>query len=211
MASIAALNDYDGSDTAGVTTLLARLTSTRAGLLDNLDAATSEVMARLGTPAGASIAADIANVQAAAGATPEDIAEAVADYDTGNGTIAEGVERLNLLPASNPVALAPAPPSDPDLCLLYLDTEDIAGTALTNLCITIVLRSNLPAETSEGRLVSKAARTMQHDPDNPGRYTLAVETKFSYLAQNSELFASPGKPFAVPADAETLNLKDATA
>ena len=33
---IATLSTYDGSDTSGVTTLLARLTSTRAGLLDNL-------------------------------------------------------------------------------------------------------------------------------------------------------------------------------
>lgn len=35
-AAIAALNDYDGSDTAGTTTLLARLTAPRAGYLDNL-------------------------------------------------------------------------------------------------------------------------------------------------------------------------------
>lgn len=35
--AVAALNDYDGSDTAGTTTLLARLTSDRAGYLDKLN------------------------------------------------------------------------------------------------------------------------------------------------------------------------------
>lgn len=40
-AAISSRSTYSGSDTAGTTTLLARLTSTRAGLLDNLDAAIS--------------------------------------------------------------------------------------------------------------------------------------------------------------------------
>jgi hypothetical protein len=35
--AIAALNDYDGSDTAGVTTLLSRLTALRAGYIDKLN------------------------------------------------------------------------------------------------------------------------------------------------------------------------------
>jgi hypothetical protein len=44
----AGLSTYAGGDTAGTTTLLARLTSTRAGLLDNLDAAVSSRLAASG-------------------------------------------------------------------------------------------------------------------------------------------------------------------
>lgn len=40
-ASISSRSTYAGADTAGTTTLLSRLTSTRAGLIDNLDAAIS--------------------------------------------------------------------------------------------------------------------------------------------------------------------------
>jgi len=44
-AAISTRSTYAGADTAGTTTLLARLTSTRAGLLDNLDAAITSRMA----------------------------------------------------------------------------------------------------------------------------------------------------------------------
>lgn len=42
-AATSSRSSYAGADTAGTTTLLARLTSTRAGLLDNIDAAVSAV------------------------------------------------------------------------------------------------------------------------------------------------------------------------
>lgn len=57
----AGLSTYAGGDTSGTTTLLSRLTSTRAALLDFL---TGDAFARLGAPVGASHAADIAAVQA---------------------------------------------------------------------------------------------------------------------------------------------------
>jgi hypothetical protein len=47
-ATISSRSTFAGGDTAGVTTLLSRLTSTRAGLLDNLDAAISTRLALAG-------------------------------------------------------------------------------------------------------------------------------------------------------------------
>jgi hypothetical protein len=44
-ASVSSRSTYAGGDTSGVTTLLGRLSSTRAGLLDNLDAAISTRLA----------------------------------------------------------------------------------------------------------------------------------------------------------------------
>jgi hypothetical protein len=46
--TISSRSTYAGADTSGTTTLLARLTSTRAGLLDNLDAAVSSRLATSG-------------------------------------------------------------------------------------------------------------------------------------------------------------------
>jgi hypothetical protein len=56
------LSTYAGGDTSGTTTLLSRLTSTRAGLLDNLDAAISTRLATAGytsPPSAATIAAAV--------------------------------------------------------------------------------------------------------------------------------------------------------
>ena len=50
-AAVSSRSTYAGADTAGTTTLLARLTATRAGLLDNLDAAVSSRMATFTLPA----------------------------------------------------------------------------------------------------------------------------------------------------------------
>ena len=105
------LSTYDGSDTSGVTTLLSRLTATRAGYLDNLSAGavalqstlstvasnvstilgriigtiasgthepqSGDSYARLGAPAGASIAADIAAISAGTGLTAQQTRDAM--------------------------------------------------------------------------------------------------------------------------------------
>ncbi|RWB66558.1 hypothetical protein [Mesorhizobium sp.] len=99
-AAISSRSTYAGADTAGTTTLLGRLTSTRAGLLDNLDAAVSTRLATsgytapdnagiaaiettLGTPGGASIAADIAAVPTAS----ENAAAVLAETYEGSETV----------------------------------------------------------------------------------------------------------------------------
>lgn len=57
-ATISSRSTYAGADTAGTTTLLSRLTSTRAGLLDNLDAAISAVLTAVGLVPTANANAD---------------------------------------------------------------------------------------------------------------------------------------------------------
>lgn len=51
-AAISTRSTYAGTDTAGTTTLLSRLTNTRAGNLDNLDAAVTTRMATYAQPTG---------------------------------------------------------------------------------------------------------------------------------------------------------------
>lgn len=61
-AAISTRSTYAGGDTSGVTTLLARLTAIRAGLLDNLDAAMSSRMATFAytaPPSAAAIASQV--------------------------------------------------------------------------------------------------------------------------------------------------------
>lgn len=74
-----ALSTYAGGDTAGTGTLLGRLTSTRAGLLDNLDAAVSSRSSYAGTdtPGTATLLSRIT----AAPPTSSAIATAVRDVD----------------------------------------------------------------------------------------------------------------------------------
>ena len=93
-ATISSRSTYAGGDTSGTTTLLGRLTSTRAGLLDNLDAAvstrstyagadtagTTTLLSRLGSPVGASISADIAGVPAAVLASTYEGSETVQSH-----------------------------------------------------------------------------------------------------------------------------------
>ena len=78
--AIAALNNYDGSDTTGTTTLLTRLTATRAGFLDNLDAEISSRLAAAGytAPLGAT-ATQTAAAAALTAYDPPTRAEATAD------------------------------------------------------------------------------------------------------------------------------------
>jgi hypothetical protein len=60
-AAISSRSTYAGADTTGTTTLLSRLTGTRATNLDNLS---GDAFVRLGAPAGASVSADIAATKA---------------------------------------------------------------------------------------------------------------------------------------------------
>lgn len=102
-AAISSRSTYAGGDTAGTTTLLARLTAGRATLLDNLDAAITSVKALL--PAalvGGRIDASVGNMQAAvitasahavgaidalavASDTSTEIADTLLDRDLGAG------------------------------------------------------------------------------------------------------------------------------
>lgn len=123
-------------------------------------------------------------------------------------TAGAAIERLLNTPAENPIAIIPTPPANPDLAVVYLDTEDIVGEAVTDAVIQIRLESTQPVTTAEGRLVSSQRAEMIHDPATPGRYTITLETGLSYRALCGELFGQSGKAFTLAADAETLNLAD---
>jgi hypothetical protein len=69
-ATVSSRSTYDGSDTAGTTTLLARIIGTLATGTHNPQS--GDAYARLGAPAGASVSADIATRLATSGYTAPD-------------------------------------------------------------------------------------------------------------------------------------------
>jgi hypothetical protein len=76
------LSTYAGGDTSGTTTLLSRLTSTRAGLLDNLDAAISSRLATAGytsPPSAATIAAAVWDYLTSAATTVGSLGKLIVD------------------------------------------------------------------------------------------------------------------------------------
>lgn len=149
----------------------------------------------------------------------EDLREALASETAGDpwltvipasyadGTAGAALGRLNNTPAASPIAIAPLPDDDPDLCVVYLDTESMTGTALTGLTIVISLASTKPALSTSSRVVSGAEVTMTNDTENPGRYTATLEKGLSYKAANRDLW-SAAHAFTL-ADEETFNIATA--
>lgn len=115
-ATVSTRSTYAGGDTSGVTTLLARLTSARAGFLDFL---TGDAFARLGAPVGASISADIAAVEANA--------VAIAGYvDTEVAAIKAKTDNLPAAPAA--VGDIPTATQNADALL----NRDMSAVTVTN-------------------------------------------------------------------------------
>ena len=148
--------------------------------------------------AGAALAASSASGDPWATVVPDAYAD---------GTAGAAIGRLNNTPAASPVNIIPEPPADPDLTLVYVNTEDMIGAAVTDAVILITLTSAQPALSVEGRAVSNAVRAMVHDDGQPGLYTIELESGLSYRADNSSLFGSTGKAFNL--GTTTLNLPDA--
>ena len=153
----------------------------------------------------------------AAGSTGEQLSAAgsggdpwltVVPGEYADGTAGAAVGRLNNTPAENPIAVVPVPPEDPDLCAVYVDTENILGEVVTDLVIEIQLAEDVPVATASGRLVKAGKATMADDKVNAGRYSLAVESGLTYRAVSVELFGNAGKVFEVAAGAEVVNLAD---
>jgi len=128
--------------------------------------------------------------------------------DYADGTAGAAVGRLNNTPAENPVAIIPAPPANPDLAAVFVDTEDILGAPVTNAVIQIELVTTQPATTEAGRVVGNHVKKMTHEEGTPGRYTVDLETGLKYRAKCAELFGPDGKTFTLETTAETLNLAD---
>lgn len=144
---------------------------------------------------------------AAAGASGDPWATLVPG-DYADGTAGSAVGRLNNTPAENPIAIVPAPTGDPDLAVVYVDTEDMLGQVITDAVIMIELISTQPAKTAQGRIVGNQGAKMPHDADTPGRYQINLETGLRYRAKCLELFGPNGKTFTLAAGAENLNLAD---
>ncbi|QOZ25283.1 hypothetical protein [Bradyrhizobium sp. CCBAU 51753] len=91
-ADVSSRSTYAGADTSGTTTLLARLTSTRAGLLDNLDAAVSS----RSTFAGGAVASVTGNVAGSVGSvsglTASDVGAIKAKTDSLTFTVSGKVD-----------------------------------------------------------------------------------------------------------------------
>ncbi len=125
-----------------------------------------------------------------------------------DGTAGAALGRWNNIPADNPLAATPLPPEDPDLCLVYVDTEKITGSVDATLTISLKLETPLPASSASGRLVTNTEVSMTYDTENPGRYTAAVESGLRYSATCTKLWAKP-QLFSLAAGAETHDLASA--
>lgn len=121
------------------------------------------------------------------------------------GTAGAAVGRLNNTPAETPVVILPDPADDPDLCLVFVDSEDILGQLVSGLEITIRITSPQPAVSYQGKVISNLPRLMTESESTPGRYTASVERNHSYQIVSLELFGVSGKSITVT-DQETINL-----
>lgn len=216
-AQIAALNDPTAADIAGAVwdeALAGHLTAGSAGAALNGAGTTPPTAEQVAAAVWNATIADFS----ATGSTGEQLAAAGASGDPwatlvpgayAEGTAGAAVGRLNNTPAENPISIVPDPTGDPDLAVVYVDTEDILGQVITDAVIMIELTSTQPAKTAQGRIVGNQGAKMPHNADTPGRYQINLETGLCYRAKCLELFGPNGKTFTLAAGAETLNLADA--
>jgi hypothetical protein len=131
-ATISSRSTYDGSDTSGTTTLLGRLTSTRAGNLDNLDATVSSRATTSG------VAAQVTT-------------------DHGAGSYIRNTEPLDAAGTRSAVGLASAN-LDTQLALIasYIDSE--VATLVTNVA-TILTRLGVPSSDIATLIAAIKAKT----------------------------------------------------
>lgn len=153
------LSTYAGGDTSGTTTLLSRLTSTRAGLLDNLDAAISTRLATAGytsPPSAATIAAAVWDYLTSAATTVGSLGKLL--VDNLNATISSRLASasytapLDAAGVRSAVGLASAN-LDTQLTTIddFLDTEVAAIKAKTD---------NLPSDPADASDIAGAFSTV---------------------------------------------------
>jgi hypothetical protein len=121
-AAVSSRSTYAGADTSGTTTLLARLTSTRAALLDNLDALISSRLATSGYTAPAN--ATIASIYAAVDTEIATILTAVA-------AIQAQTDLLPATPAATGDAMTLTSGERTAIADAHLDRADAIETGLT--------------------------------------------------------------------------------
>lgn len=74
-----------------------------------------------------------------------------------DGTAGAALGRLNNTPATDPVIILPAPPTDADLCTVYIDVENLANTPTAGLSVIFELVASGPAKTERALVLNKVA------------------------------------------------------
>ena len=138
--AISSRSTYAGADTSGTTTLLARLTAIRAGLLDNLDAAISAVKAK--TDALPSDPADASDIASSFTAVASSLATVASYIDT---EVAAIKAKTDLIPAS------PAATSDiPSAVTIATAVRTALATELARIDVALSTLSTYDGSDSAG-------------------------------------------------------------
>jgi len=94
------------------------------------------------------------------------------------------------------------PPSgNPDLCVVYVYTQDILGELLEGEVLTFELEKGMQV-SGGGRVVSRATQTVS--TNGSGYASIELEKGLRYKVTNTNLFAADGARFIT--DVDTLNL-----
>lgn len=182
------------SDSSGITTLLSRLTGTRAGLLDNLDAAISSRNATTPPTVGA-IVAQITTDHGAGSyvrnTEPPTIPQIiVAAGGLTSETVAalEAADQIFLaapyVPDAAPVLIIPDPAEDAGLCTVYLYSEAIDNTKRLGIAVQFEL---LGGPIKSERILELAKKTLTTDGNGFGQITL----------QRTDLLTPTGRKYIV--------------
>jgi hypothetical protein len=150
--TVSSRSTYAGADTSGTTTLLSRLTSGRAGNLDNLDAAVSTRLASSGYTAPPSVGDIATAVWAAATRTlttaidnSATIAAAVWSYATGRTITGGTVDTLTNAPdVPTEAEIATAVRSELATELAHLDVDVSSRLAPDGTLATVTTLTNAP-------------------------------------------------------------------
>lgn len=210
--AIAALNDYDGSDTAGVVTLLTRLTAARAGYLDELagldvQASAAAALTAYDPPTRAEATADKAEI-----IERGNLAWITGGFPASAVAALEGADQVLLAelysPGAAPEVVLPAVPDDPDKCVVFIDAEDPAGVSEAGWSITFKLQGDLPQKTMSGKIVWNRDVIAESGAD--GRIQVELERGLSFQMKASRFFGRDGEVITVP-DAATFNFNDTLA
>jgi hypothetical protein len=170
-ATISSRSTYAGGDTSGTTTLLSRLSSARAGYLDNLNghvAQTGDSYARIGAPAGASVSADIAAVKSETASIVADTGELQTDWADGG--------RLDL------ILDARASQSSVDTVDDLIDTEVAAIKTVVDAIQTKT--DNLPSDPADASVVAGLIAAVETKVDTIDTVVDAVKLQADLIPAN---------------------------
>jgi hypothetical protein len=181
---------YTAPDNDDIATLIARLTATRAGLLDNLsrlDAAISSLPSSISDAVFDEPAADHNTAGTmgaklnASGASGDPLAQLPSGYAA--GTIGQLIGKLDVGAPTDTIIVIPGAPADASLCRVYGYLETLDNKPAANVEIAFVLAS--PSPTKSNRLIS--GRGIKIKTDSQGRVANAAGDPWLDLQRNDNL------------------------